>query len=151
MGEKEKMTLEQFLKYMAEGKYVVVDFSHGGKEVKDLHEVMGQEIYSIYPSEDETKVIIEILGGVMSEKTTTQRKNKTCGLKMEAPFSKLTGFFICYVDEKTGEMRKTATARLKDAFALFDRLQKTTDVNVWAVYNGEITSLALSNCFNGVE
>jgi hypothetical protein len=70
---------------------------------------------------------------------------------MEAPFSKLTGFFICYVDEKTGEMRKTATARLKDAFALFDRLQKTTDVNVWAVYNGEITSLALSNCFNGVE
>ncbi len=83
----------------------------------------------------------------MSEKKIQELKNKmrASGLRMESPFSKATGFLICWVDEHTDERRTVLSPKWSDAYALFHKLAKSTPSEVWKLVEGRLVGLPLSN------
>lgn len=59
-------------------------------------------------------------------------------LKMVAPFSTFSGFFVCWKD--VGENRRFAlTTSMPGAFDLYGRIVKTSPVEIWRVRDGYIT------------
>ncbi len=83
----------------------------------------------------------------MSEKQKQELKTKlkTCGLRMDFPFSTFTGFLILWKDEITGERRFSVSCKWSDAYSQFHMWAKSTEVEIWCVEKGQIKHLALSS------
>lgn len=76
----------------------------------------------------------------MSEKKLSvklKNKKNTCESRMECPFSNLTGFLICWIDEITEERRSSVSFKWADAYAQYQKWKETTSVEIWKLIDGD--------------